>query len=130
MHDSASEDTDFLSLALLLWAGSLGCVAPMTACIECVPASTGRTILKETKDCRVDPTPDLTLRFAHVWPGLDLKGKPVAVFGLGDSIGYGEYFCDAMEELYSSFKASGAKMVGHWPADGYQHEDSKVGMLP
>ncbi|EIE22982.1 flavodoxin IsiB [Coccomyxa subellipsoidea C-169] len=58
--------------------------------------------------------------------GLDLKGKPVAVFGLGDSIGYGEYFCDAMEELYSSFKASGAKMVGHWPADGYQHEDSKA----
>lgn len=58
--------------------------------------------------------------------GLDLKGKPVAVFGLGDSIGYGEYFCDAMEELYSTFKATGAKMVGHWPADGYQHEDSKA----
>lgn len=61
-----------------------------------------------------------------VGAGLDLKGKPVAVFGLGDSIGYGEYFCDAMEELYSTFKATGAKMVGHWPADGYQHEDSKV----
>ncbi|BDA49915.1 Flavodoxin [Coccomyxa sp. Obi] len=57
---------------------------------------------------------------------LDMKGKPVAVFGLGDSIGYGEYFCDAMEELYSTFKATGAKMVGHWPADGYQHEDSKA----
>lgn len=61
-----------------------------------------------------------------VCTGLDLSGKPVAVFGLGDSVGYGEYFCDAMEELYSTFKAAGAKMVGHWPADDYQHEDSKV----
>ena len=32
--------------------------------------------------------------------GLDLSGKPVAVFGLGDSVSYGEYFCDAMEEVY------------------------------
>ena len=32
--------------------------------------------------------------------GLDLNGKPVAVFGLGDSVSYGEYFCDAMEEVY------------------------------
>ena len=58
--------------------------------------------------------------------GLDLKDKPVAVFGLGDSIGYGEDFCDAMEEIYSTFKATGAKMVGHWPTDGYDHEGSKV----
>ena len=32
--------------------------------------------------------------------GLDLSDKPVAVFGLGDSVSYGEYFCDAMEEVY------------------------------
>ncbi|CAL5229051.1 g12300 [Coccomyxa viridis] len=57
--------------------------------------------------------------------GLDLNGKPVAVFGLGDSVSYGEYFCDAMEEVYRHFKNAGAKMVGHWPADDYQHEDSK-----
>ena len=24
------------------------------------------------------------------------------------------------------FKDAGANMVGHWPADDYQHEDSKV----
>lgn len=58
--------------------------------------------------------------------GIDLKGKPVAVFGLGDAVGYSEYFCDAMEEIYSTFKATGAKMIGHWPADGYEHEGSKV----
>ncbi|DBB17496.1 hypothetical protein WJX82_011312 [Trebouxia sp. C0006] len=57
---------------------------------------------------------------------LDLKDKPVAVFGLGDSIGYGDYFCDAMEEIYNTFKATGAKMVGHWPTQGYDHEGSKA----
>ena len=36
----------------------------------------------------------------YVRAGLDLNGKPVAVFGLGDSVSYGEYFCDAMEEVY------------------------------
>ena len=36
----------------------------------------------------------------HMHAGLDLNGKPVAVFGLGDSVSYGEYFCDAMEEVY------------------------------
>lgn len=58
--------------------------------------------------------------------GVDLKNKPVAVFGLGDAVGYSEYFCDAMEEIYSTFKAAGAKMIGHWPADGYEHEGSKA----
>ena len=32
--------------------------------------------------------------------GLNLKGKPVAVYGLGDSVSYGDYFCDAMEEVH------------------------------
>ena len=67
---------------------------------------------------------------ALLFEGLDLSGKPVAVFGLGDSVGYGEFFCDAMEEIYSTFKAAGANMVGHWPADGYDHEGSKVPLLP
>ena len=30
------------------------------------------------------------------------------------------------EEIYTLFKGTGAKMIGHWPTDGYQHEDSKV----
>ncbi len=36
----------------------------------------------------------------HGPAGLNLEGKPVAVYGLGDSVGYGDYFCDAMEEIY------------------------------
>lgn len=56
---------------------------------------------------------------------LDLSGKPVAVFGCGDSQGYGDNFCDAIEELYSTFKAAGAKMVGSVDAAGYTFEESK-----
>jgi len=56
---------------------------------------------------------------------LDLGSKPVAVFGCGDSQGYGDNFCDAMEELHSTFEAAGAKMLGYVDASGYQHAESK-----
>merc|ERR1711904_591546 len=57
--------------------------------------------------------------------GMDLKDKPVAVFGLGDSVGYGDNFCDAVEELHSTFEAAGAKMIGYTPDSGYEYSDSK-----
>merc|ERR1711933_204393 len=56
---------------------------------------------------------------------LDLKGKPVAVFGCGDSQGYGDNFCDAIEEMHSTFKAAGAKMLGAVDASGYTYSESK-----
>jgi len=55
----------------------------------------------------------------------DLKGKKVAVFGVGDQSGYADNFCDAMDELASCFKAQGADIVGAWSTDGYDHEESK-----
>jgi len=57
--------------------------------------------------------------------GADLAGKPVAVFGCGDSQGYGDNFCDGIEELHETFAAAGAKMVGYVDAGGYQHQASK-----
>jgi flavodoxin I len=56
---------------------------------------------------------------------MDLSGKKVAVFGLGDQAGYGDNFCDAMDELTACFKAQGAEIVGSWSTDGYEHEESK-----
>merc|ERR1719387_1620639 len=56
---------------------------------------------------------------------MDLKDKPVAVFGCGDSMSYGDNFCDAIEELHNTFQAAGAKMIGYTDASGYQHSDSK-----
>ena len=57
--------------------------------------------------------------------GLDLKGKKVAIFGLGDSAGYSDNFCDAMDELATTFKKQGADIVGATSTDGYDYEESK-----
>jgi len=56
---------------------------------------------------------------------LDLKGKKVAIFGLGDQSGYGDNFCDAMDELKTCFAAQGADVIGSWSTDGYDHMESK-----
>lgn len=56
---------------------------------------------------------------------VNLAGKPVAIFGCGDSRGYGKHFCDGIEEMHETFKAAGAKMVGYVDAGGYQHQASK-----
>merc|ERR1719311_1175010 len=57
--------------------------------------------------------------------GLDLAGKKVAVFGCGDSAGYTDNFCDAMEELASCFKAQGAEIIGSVSVDDYEFSESK-----
>ena len=56
---------------------------------------------------------------------LNLNGKKVAIFGLGDSSTYTENFCDAMEELHSYFKKAGASMVGYVDKANYTFEESK-----
>jgi flavodoxin I len=63
-------------------------------------------------------------------PDLDLKGKPVAIFGLGDSVGYGEDFVDAMEELHRYFEKAGAKMIGYVSLDGYENFTSSRCLIP
>lgn len=57
--------------------------------------------------------------------GLDLSGKTVAVFGLGDSAAYGDNFCDAIEEIHDTFQKAGAKMVGYVSTEGYDYSESK-----
>jgi flavodoxin I len=57
--------------------------------------------------------------------GIDLTGKFVAVFGTGDSVCYGDGFCDAIEELHRTFETAGATMVGYVDSSNYQHESSK-----
>lgn len=59
--------------------------------------------------------------------GLDMSGKKVALFGCGDSSSYSDYFCDAMEEIYSIFSEAGADMVGHFSVadNGYEFDSSK-----
>lgn len=57
---------------------------------------------------------------------LDLTGKTVALFGLGDQVGYPEWFLDAMGYLWAKVCNQGAKTVGFWPVDGFEFEQSKA----
>lgn len=56
---------------------------------------------------------------------LPMNSKPVAILGLGDSSSYGDYFCDAMEELYRAFQKAGATMVGQVSTEGYSFSGSR-----
>ncbi|GAA6167455.1 flavodoxin FldB [Sessilibacter corallicola] len=57
---------------------------------------------------------------------IDFSGKTVALFGLGDQVGYPEWFLDALGYLHAKLKANGATLVGYWPAEGYEFEQSKA----
>lgn len=57
---------------------------------------------------------------------VDFTGKTVALFGLGDQFGYGDYFLDAMGMLHDVVVKNGAKIVGHWSTEGYDYEASKA----
>ena len=57
---------------------------------------------------------------------LDISGKKVAVFGLGDSVSYSENYADASGELHDVFQNLGANMLGYTSQEGYEHDDSKA----
>ncbi len=56
--------------------------------------------------------------------GVDLTGKKVSIFGLGDQNGYGFNFLDAVGMLADAMMARGAQLWGMWPVTGYQFEES------
>jgi len=56
----------------------------------------------------------------------DFTGKTIAIYGLGDQVGYPDEFLDAMGELYEFFTEKGATFVGAWPNEGYEFEESKA----
>lgn len=63
-----------------------------------------------------------------IWPqlpGLNLQGKIVALYGMGDQIGYGEWFLDALGMLHDLLKPMGVQFVGYWPLEGYEFTSPK-----
>lgn len=56
----------------------------------------------------------------------NMASKTVALFGLGDQFGYGDFFLDALGMLHDVVVANGAKIVGYWPTEGYEFEASKA----
>ncbi|MBP6976713.1 MAG: flavodoxin domain-containing protein [Bacteroidales bacterium] len=57
---------------------------------------------------------------------LDFRGKKVALYGLGDQVLYPRHYVDEMARLAKELQAHGAVIVGKWPAEGYEHTESKA----
>lgn len=58
--------------------------------------------------------------------GRDMRGKTVALFGLGDQDKYANEFVDAMILIHDAVAACGARVIGAWPADGYNFKASQA----
>ncbi len=73
-------------------------------------------------DCQEESWEEFLPNFS----GMDLTGIKVALYGLGDQVGYANEFVDALGELYDYVANCGAEMVGFWPTEGYEFTASNA----
>ena len=64
--------------------------------------------------------------FLPTLAGADFSGKTVALFGLGDQVGYAANFVDAIGIIYDAFSDVGASFIGYTANEGYDFERSKA----
>lgn len=57
---------------------------------------------------------------------IDFTNKTVAIFGLGDQYGYGEFFIDGVGILAQTILKNGGKIIGKWSCKEYDFEESKA----
>ena len=57
---------------------------------------------------------------------LNLENTIVALYGMGDQIGYTDWFQDALGMLHEQVSAVGAFSIGFWPNIGYEFSKSKA----
>ncbi|PQJ21901.1 flavodoxin [Tenacibaculum sp. SG-28] len=57
---------------------------------------------------------------------ISFSGKKVALFGLGDQYGYGEYFIDGVGILAKVVLENGGTIIGKWPTAKYDFTESKA----
>jgi len=62
--------------------------------------------------------------FVPALEDLDLKGKKIALFGLGDQKGYPENFLDGVGIMAEILEEQGATLVGFTSTEGYEFEGS------
>lgn len=55
-----------------------------------------------------------------------VQGKTLALYGLGDQLGYSEFFIDAVGWLHERLATAGARFVGLWPTESYTFEASRA----
>jgi len=70
--------------------------------------------------------PETLTEFLPVLESADLSGKTVALYGLGDQVGYPDEFVDALGILHKKLKKLGARLVGNWSVEGYEFTKSKA----
>ena len=55
---------------------------------------------------------------------LNFSGKTAAFFGCGDQVGYSDNFLDAIGLLAKPFMEKGGTLIGRWPTEGYEIDES------
>jgi flavodoxin I len=64
--------------------------------------------------------------FVPALEDLNLKGKTIAIFGLGNQVEYPENFGDAVGIMGELIQERGAKLIGYTSAEGYHFESSRA----
>lgn len=57
---------------------------------------------------------------------VNLNGKTIALFGLGDQIGYADWFQDALGMLHDLVLEQDCQIIGYWENQGYEFAASKA----
>ena len=57
--------------------------------------------------------------------GVNLENKYISFIGLGDQYTYSDTFCDAPMLIYEKLPQEKVKLIGLWPLDGYEYEESR-----
>ena len=63
--------------------------------------------------------------FSEILSKANLKGKKIALFGLGDQDTYPDSFADGVGVLYEKIRDK-AEIVGRWPKNGYVFNESEA----
>lgn len=63
--------------------------------------------------------------FSEILEKTDLKGKKIALFGLGDQDTYPDSFADGIGMLYDKIKDK-TRIIGKWPKNGYIFNESEA----
>ena len=64
--------------------------------------------------------------FVPALEDLNLKGKTIAIYGLGNQVEYPENFGDAVGIMAELVQERGAKLIGFTSAEGYKYESSRA----
>jgi len=64
--------------------------------------------------------------FVNKLAATDMKGKKVAIFGLGDQVRYPNHFVDAMGDVFELLQLQGVDTIGKVDTEGYEFTDSKA----